>query len=47
VKWFHEHMYRKHQKIAIRHIDTKKYPTIYKYHIEKMRYYATKLGWMF
>lgn len=46
MKWFYEWRYFRHQEKSIKYTETKKYPTLYYFHIEKCRYYATKLGWL-
>lgn len=47
MKWFYNWRYYRHQAKSIKYTDARLYPTLFKYHIEKMRYYAVKLGWKF
>jgi uncharacterized protein VirK/YbjX len=52
LKWFYRWRYYANQRKAIRYDGFfpngggPKYETLYNIHIEKMRWYATKLGWM-
>jgi hypothetical protein len=45
MKWFYEWRYKRHQNLSERYFGVK-YQTLYAWHIEKSRYYATKLGWL-
>jgi hypothetical protein len=53
MKWFYRWRYRRHLIGSLKYQggnsdfpNGTKYNTLFSIHIEKMRYYATKLGWM-
>jgi hypothetical protein len=53
MKWFYKWRYHRNARKSLKYQggneqfpNGTKYETLFKIHIEKMRFYATKLGWM-